>query len=132
MHPDKVKNVLNMSGQDRYNYFVRKVADFQVVWGLFADGWATAEDDNGHKVIVFWPEEEFANQCAVDGWANCKPRSIGLDYFLKKWIPGMSNDGVRVGVFPTPVNQGVVVDPALLESAISAELEALEGSDTVE
>lgn len=114
-----------MSGKERFGYFSRKVADFEKVWGLYQDGWAMAADDEGNKVIVLWPEEELASICSEGAWAGYVAKFIPLDAFLEKWIPGMIQDNVNVGVFPTPSDKGVIVQPSLLADAIKEELDGL-------
>lgn len=34
----KIENILKMSEDERYDYFVRKVADFEQIWGLSDNG----------------------------------------------------------------------------------------------
>ncbi|WP_454046937.1 hypothetical protein [Chryseobacterium sp. Marseille-Q8038] len=34
----KINNISKMSEDERYNYFIRKVADFEELWGLNDDG----------------------------------------------------------------------------------------------
>ena len=41
MRNSKIDNVINLTASERYDYFIRKVADFEEVWGLKdAEGWA--------------------------------------------------------------------------------------------
>lgn len=34
MRNSKIDNVINLTASERYDYFIRKVADFEEVWGL--------------------------------------------------------------------------------------------------
>ena len=126
MEPQKMENLLAMSGEERFGYFVRKVADFEEVWSLFRDGWATAADDTGTLLAAFWPEEDLASVCAQESWVKYVPKSIPLEAFMHKWIPGMERDGVNVAVFPTPTGKGVVVTASFLGNAIQEELDELQ------
>lgn len=126
MHQKKIENLFKMSGKDRYQYFIRKVADFETVWGLFADGWAMTADDEGKKAIPFWPEKELSSMCATEEWENYIPKKIELDPFLSKWIPGMEKDGVLLAIFPTPEKKGVLTPPKELLSSLKEELEQYE------
>lgn len=38
MNEKKVASIVSMEGPDRCDYFVRKVADFELLYGLFDDG----------------------------------------------------------------------------------------------
>jgi Protein of unknown function (DUF2750) len=121
MHKAKQANVEAMGAAQRFDYFVRKVADFGQAWGLFSDGWAMAHDDAGTRVMPFWPEAEFAAVCSTGPWAGYQPRAITLDDLLVKWLPGMATDAVGVAVFPMPSDKGVIVTPDFLRDALVAE-----------
>ncbi|MDN7875182.1 hypothetical protein [Burkholderia aenigmatica] len=45
-HLKKAESVLRLDDQSRYEYFVRKVADFEVVWSLF--------DKGGYYPYPYW------------------------------------------------------------------------------
>ncbi len=119
-------SVMGMNGADRFSYFVRKVADFEALWGLFDDGWAIASDSDDAKVIPFWPEQEFAAACAESEWASYRPVEIALDDLLDTWIDGLTKDGLLVAVFPTKDNRGVVVTPIDLRTALQDEISQYE------
>ena len=121
MHPKKLESVSRLPSEERYGYFVRKVADFEKLWGLFDDGWAVMEDDDGSQVLPFWPEPEFAQALATGSWESYTPKSITLDEFLNCWLPGMSDDGMRPAVFPTAGGKGVVVDASRLRADLKEE-----------
>lgn len=122
MHPAKKANVLDLDGLERHSYFVRKVADTQCVWGLNRSGWAMVSDNEGRKLLPFWPEEEFADACASGLWIDYVPKSIEISDFLEKWLPGMQRDGLGVAVFPTPSDRGVIAEPGALRDALQVEL----------
>lgn len=121
MHPRKIETLNSMSAPERYRYFIRKVCDFEQLWGLVNGGWATGQVDT-HSIIPVWPESTFA-ACNADGaWRGLQPRVILLDDFLGKWIPGANVDGYRFGVFPTPNQQAIVVANEILQADLLAEL----------
>ncbi|MEN5236382.1 DUF2750 domain-containing protein [Pseudomonas sichuanensis] len=125
MHEKKINNISAMKAEDRFDYFVRKVSDFEVVWGLRDQGWATSGLD-GREVVPFWPEEDFARLCAVDEWSGFSPCQISVGDFLEKWLPGMQGDNRLCQIFPVRDDVGFVINPAELESALRAELEQYE------
>lgn len=122
----KIQNIINLSKEERYNYFIRKVADFEQVWGLYNDGWALLGDDLNNQVFPFWPEKEFAELCANDQWSGYEPKSIDLDNFMEKWIPGMEKDKIEVNIFYTPQSKGVTISPNQLGNDLGEELEQYE------
>lgn len=122
----KIENVVKLSDEDRYDYFIRKVADFEELWGLHNNGWALLGDDLNNQILPFWPEKEFAELCAVGQWAEYKAKSINLDSFLEKWVSGMEKDKMLVNIFRTPRSKGKTVSPRELGNDIEEELEQYE------
>jgi hypothetical protein len=113
MNKNKIENVIMLSLEDRYSYFVQKVTDFEEVWGIYHDnGWAVMSDNNSNMVIPFWPEEEFALLCCTEQWEGYVPKAISLNDFMNKWLPGMEKDHRMVNVFLTAdEKQGVIIRP---------------------
>jgi len=122
----KIENVIKLPPEERYDYFLRKVADFEQVWGLYSEGWAILKDGQGKKVMPFWPEEEFAQICAKDTWQGYAPKSIELYDFIEKWLTGMYDDDIKVGVFYVPEGKGVTRYPHELKEDLEEELEQYE------
>ncbi|KHA78433.1 MULTISPECIES: DUF2750 domain-containing protein [Janthinobacterium] len=125
MHPDKFKQVAGLPSAERHAYFVRKAADTQEVWGLYRDGWATAQVD-GKVAIPFWPEAAFAQACASGDWEHFQPRAIALGDFLAKWLPGMNQNGQLAFVFPVPQGSASIAAPADLLRDLQHESEQYE------
>jgi hypothetical protein len=123
INKNKLNNIINSSAEIRYSYFIRKIADFEQIWGLYYDGWAVLGDEKNEAVIPFWPEEEFAELCAEDAWSKYQPKAISLDDFLEKWIPGMRKDNTKIGVFYVPTGKGIITTPDKLLEDINEELE---------
>ncbi len=127
MHEKEFESVVSLPGPERYRYAVKKIADWENVWGLSSDsGWAMSADDDGHHAVPIWPHPEFAGACANGEWAGDEPRAVPLDDWLAKWIPGMTRDNLMVAVFPTPRGKGVVVTPERLRTDLEDELQAYE------
>src|SRR5258708_35821637 len=103
MHPGKIRNILRHAARDRYDYFVRKVADREELWGLaYADGsWVVSKNDSV-TVFPFWPEEEFADIAAKGDWALASPASVSLNDFADNWVPGLEQNREQVGIFWHP------------------------------
>lgn len=126
MNQNKINNLINMNDEDRYNYFISKISDFEIVWELFDNGWAVLQSaETGGTNVPFWSEKEFAQICATGLWHNYSPKEITLEDFVDKWIPGMKADGRNVCVFmiPDSNNKCIVVDPGTLKDDIEKELE---------
>jgi len=101
----------------RYEYFIKKVVDFEEVWGLYNDGWATALDLEGNQLIPFFPKKDFAASCAKNEWAGYKPKAIDLTEFINDWLFGMSKDGIKPSIFPNDDNTVVLNIEVLLSNS---------------
>jgi len=125
--PSEVDAVLRARPEKRYAYFVKRVADWEEVWGLRnADGWVMSATDAGQQVAPFWPFRPFAERAAVGSWSNTWPERIALHAFLDRWLPGLAGDGRRVCVLPDEHGQGATVAPAMLKADIEEEREKIE------
>jgi len=122
MDARKREAVMAMPAEERLAYFVRKVADFEQVWGLHAEGWATATDARGAIGLAVWPEPDFAAACAAGAWEQHVPKEVPLGDFLTVWLPGMVRDSRTVVVFPTDRDAGLFVSPEALLEAIHREM----------
>jgi hypothetical protein len=122
MNQKEFESVIKQSPNIRYEYFIKKVADYEEVWGLYNDGWATAQDDNGNMLIPFFPQKEFADYCAVNEWNNFKAEPIALYEFIDEWLVEMKEDRVKPSVFPTN-DDSVMVEIDVLLMDLHNELE---------
>lgn len=122
MNMNEFEAVINKPPNIRYEYFIKKVVDFEEVWGLYNDGWATALDEGGNQLIPFFPKKEFAESCAKNEWEGYKPEVIDLTEFINDWLSGMSNDGIKPSIFPNDDNT-VVLNIDELLSDLENELE---------
>ena len=123
----EIENVLALSGADRYEHLVSRIADWEEVWSLRDEtGWVLSETDEGARSIPVWPHPEYARRCAEGRWKGNEPASIGLQAFMDKWLPGMENDGLLVMAFPTPLGKGVQVSPVELKRRLQEECEQYE------
>lgn len=114
--------VSGLPGSDRYSYTIKKIADQEEVWSLWAEGgWALASDDEGRELIPIWPHSKFASASATGEWNGYEPRSIDLVSWTSKWVPGIARDQRKIAVFPTPDDKGVVVSPERFSEDLEAE-----------
>src|SRR4051812_41763518 len=116
VHDKEFAALIEMPAQQRYGVFVRRVADWQEVWGLrTAAGWVLVADENGAELVPVWPHKRFADACA-DPAKQEYAAAIPLNDWLNKWLPGMNADGRRVAVFPIPSGKGIAVSSEQLKA----------------
>lgn len=123
VNPKQMEAVIALPGIKRFEHFIKVVADWQEVWGLYQDGWALAAADDGTTVFPLWPAKEYAQVCAVNEWDGHEPRSIALGDFTEVLLPKLKQDGVLPGVFFTPTSKGVTPSVDELKAALDAELQ---------
>jgi hypothetical protein len=102
MSDEQLKSVLESSGEERYDYFLSEVLEEREIWILINSEnrfLSIVSEDDGVAHLPVWPSSEFAVAYAK-GSDDLTPKSISLPDFFKKWVPGLSKDGLHVGVFP--------------------------------
>jgi hypothetical protein len=123
INPKQQAAVSALPGQQRFEHFVKVVADSEEAWGLYQEGWALAAADDGTTVFPLWPAKEYADACAVSEWQGYEPVPIALDRLMGERLPKLKADGVLPGVFFTPSSKGVTPSVDELLRALNEELE---------
>ncbi len=115
--------VSKLVGSKRYEYFIKKVADNEELWGLYNDGWAMVADEYGNQMLPFWPRKEFAEACCFEQWNGYNAEPIDLYEFIDGWLVDMEKDGLSAAIFYTKDDKGIVVKPEKLTEDLNEELE---------
>ncbi|MBJ7553940.1 DUF2750 domain-containing protein [Marinomonas spartinae] len=119
----QIESVIALAGSERYKHFVKVVADWEEVWGLYQDGWALASTDDGQTVFPLWPAKEYAQLCSDKEWSGYEPESFSLEDFMGELLPNLKDDGVLPGIFYTPSDKGVTPAVDQLLADLNEELE---------
>jgi hypothetical protein len=126
MHPDKQNNILNLSPQDRYGYFIRKVADFEEVWLIQDNGqYVTLGDKEDQIAIPVWPEKEFAELMLADDWKGYNVEGKDVHEFVE-WLDTLEGGGYKIAGFPGVDLKGVVVTADEMKNHLIYELQQYE------
>ncbi|MFL1482715.1 DUF2750 domain-containing protein [Marinobacter sp. LN3S78] len=102
MSDTPLTQVLEMDGEERYDYFLDEVAEEREIWILVnADNHflKIVSEEDGVAYLPVWPGEAFASEYAK-GAGDLSPKAISLPDFFRKWVPGLTRDGLEIGVFP--------------------------------
>ena len=128
MHGKQIENLLQLSDQERVEYFVRECAAFEEVWGLTVgpDNWIIVKDEDGDEVFLVWPHHDLAEVCCYEEHKalGAKPQSMSLNAFLEGCIPDMVDRGVYFGVFFSAERRGLAIPGASLKEALESEVES--------
>jgi hypothetical protein len=133
--PKQIAEILAKKPEKRYNYFIRTVAELEEVWGLMdnEDGWLMLEDDedkSASDVIAIFPNREFADLFCEKGGFNDEFKVEPIDlYEFMEWMDDFEEDGVKLGVFPTPDFQCAVMSPDRVLDDLNREMEKEEGEE---
>jgi hypothetical protein len=126
MNPKQIEAVLKLPGSERYDHFIKVVADRQLAWGLYSDGWALAATSEGAPVFPLWPAKEYAELSAVGDWTGYSPREMDMDDFLEGLLPSLGERKTILGIFPTPDDKSLLLETATFESDLRVELAKFE------
>jgi hypothetical protein len=118
----QIESVIRLPSPKRYDYFIKRIADSQTAWGLYATGWAMAETSAGELVFPIWPASEYAGLCAVGDWAHFAPKEIDIEDLLDGLLPSLVERSTKLGVFYTPEDKGTMPDLALFQADLRREL----------
>ncbi len=118
-------NIGRLSDDERFDYFLRKVTDFEEIWSLHSrDGWVALSSSDDDECLPIWPHPDFAKAWATGDWADCEPKAVKLDYWIERWIPGLERDNSVLAVFPVGEEEGIVLTPAELQEALVGAMAA--------
>lgn len=121
----QVENILQFNCEQRYDYFLNKVADWGELWILVNDDQLFlklySEDDDLDYVPV-WPHQRFAESYAANLDEPLQPRKLELDTFFERWLPGLSRDGLSINIFPVQDENVLIVTPAEFREDLEARL----------
>lgn len=124
VNPKEFEAVIKLPVPKRYEYFLKKVVDFEEVWGLKnEEGWSLASDPDGHEVMLIWPNSKYAEAYIDNDDHDVAPSVIKLDRWMTVWLPELEKEGRMIAVFPTPQKNGAVVSPQRLLNDLNEELE---------
>ncbi|OWA35362.1 hypothetical protein B9G55_11995 [Saccharibacillus sp. O16] len=112
--------IINRPKNLRYEYFVKKAAATEIIWGLYDEGWAMTTDSEGLPLLPLWPKSEFAQHSALGNWSGCSGRPLDLLAFMDKILPRLAEDGVRLSVFPNNIDSEIADADLLLVDLQSA------------
>lgn len=124
MTNDELTAVLELDGEERYDYFLSRVGEERDIWILVnADNrfLKIASEDGDVEYLPVWPDSEFAAEYAKDA-DDLSPKSISLPDFFKKWVPGLAKDGLDIGVFPGLDKTLWITEPDELKQDLQDEL----------
>ena len=121
---------MNLTPQQRYDYFIRQVADFEEVWTIAVDdGYIMFKDNEGDEIFPVWPHKELAELCCFEEHKamGAFPESIEFGTFVNECIPDMIKGKVYFGVFYDKKRIGMAIDGNQLKEDLESEYDEING-----
>jgi Protein of unknown function (DUF2750) len=120
-------SIMLLPAPKRYQYFVKRAADWKQVWTIQGDkGWLTAADDSGILHLPLWPHPFFAEMCTTGDWSTARVVPIEVHDLINKVLPQLISDEQMVSIMPTSTGRDIPVNPDRLRADLLAELEKIE------
>lgn len=127
INPKELENVSRMKPFDRYEYFIRKVADFQELWTIVdEEGEVALSEIKDNKLVSFWTSEPFIESNLSGGWKNCSAFKLHLEDLDETIFPLISDNNYLINVFPVNGKSGFVVNIDEFIRDLNEELEQYE------
>ncbi|WP_336690599.1 MULTISPECIES: DUF2750 domain-containing protein [unclassified Chryseobacterium] len=127
MNQKQIENILKLEPQKRYEYFIRKVADFEELWTIVDENGDYALSSVDDKTLVsFWSAEEFIGSNLDDEWSNCKTLKLSLDDLTDEVLPYIADNDYLMNIFPINGRSGFIVDLEEFSRDFTEELKKYE------
>ena len=124
MNQDALTGVLELDGEERYDYFLSQVGEEREIWILVNTEnrfLKIVSEDGDVEYLPVWPSEAFAVEYSK-GSEDLTPKCIPLPDFFRKWVPGLTKDGLDVGVLPGVDATLWITEPEELKRDLQDEL----------
>lgn len=127
MNNRELENVIKLEPFKRYQYFIKKVADFEELWTIVdeEDDYALSDIDE-FSLVSFWPAEEFIYSNLEEGWKDCKPLRLTLDDLQENLYDLIIDENYLINVFPINGRTGFIVKLDEFKRDLEEELDKIE------
>ncbi|MCG1022101.1 DUF2750 domain-containing protein [Sutcliffiella horikoshii] len=85
----------------QYHTFIKEILENQTVWTVKdQQGFPTSTNPDGETSVPFWSLKSRAEKIItnVPDYNSFQPYEITLSDFINKWLKGLEEDGLNVGV----------------------------------
>ena len=120
----EIEAVSQLEAFQRYEYFIKRVADSERMYTLVDDnGNLAIADVESSAVLSVWSASEFAENNAVDEWGSFSVKEITLEEFEEDIIDMIEENNWLISVFSIKGKSGFVVDINEFAKDLSAEMQ---------
>ena len=103
--------------------FYREVARTRLLWTIRDDDGFPAPKTEAGRAMPFWSSRSRVERviATVPSYSGFRPAEVPWAEFCSRWIPGLTRDGVRVGVnWSGPRARGYDLEPEDVRSSVEA------------
>ena len=123
----ELENVSRLAPFERYQYTIKKIADFEQLWSIIDETGDYALSDVGNQTFFsIWPAREYVDSNLSNGWEKCQPKELTLDEFSDQLLIFISENDYLINVFPINGKSGFVVNLEEFIRDLNRELEKYE------
>lgn len=125
MNEQKLKNILNLTAEERYRMFIADVVNKEEIWVLNdEEGVLTLNDDDNQIILPLWSEREFCELFKDrNNLIGFEPISVDVYEVMDEWIDEAIALPHSFAIFPLPNLRGPVIRPEKLREDLDAEIE---------
>ncbi len=125
MHKKKYQNIIELNNAERYDYLVRKVADFENIYLIYGKFWQMSTSNiNGIECVLVFPEKNFAERhIKLEKSKSVKKMDL---YKFINWLEKDKSDELNLAVFPNQQNEVKIVNSSQLKIDLLKECEQYE------
>ena len=106
--------------------FYKEVLRRRQVWAIRDEGGFPAPQTPEGRAMPFWSARSRAVKVIenVDAYNGFEPVQLALDAWRSRWLPGLAEDGIRVGLNWSGARAiGYDLDPRDVERSLAARLQ---------
>lgn len=120
-----INAAMKLNCEARFDYFIEQVADTGDIWILVNDQdqfLKIYSEEDEFEYLPVWPHTALAVEYARTSEQALKPKSLTLAQFFSRWVPGLTTDGLEIGVFPTKDKIVWIMSPTELKADLQDEV----------
>lgn len=125
LNRSEINAAIQLSCEARFDYFIEQVAEHGDIWILVNDEdqfLKIYSEEDAFEYLPVWPHSALALEYAKASEETLKPLKLTLAQFFTRWVPGLTEDGLEVGVFPTKDKIVWIMPPAELKADLQDEI----------
>ena len=120
----EIEAVSQLEAFQRYEYFIKRVADSEKMYTLVDEnGYFAIADIENSAVLSVWPAFEFAENNAVDEWGSYSVKEITIEEFEEDIIDIIEKNNWLINVFSIKGKSGFIVDLNEFAKDLSIEMQ---------